>query len=218
MKPRNREINIFNMSLLDILCGALGAFCFMMLTLFPFYTRAKSSSGDGGSVEQLQEQVDQLQQQLEQTDQQLEEANQHRNSVYIWARWYSEDDVDLWVRDQEGWSGPKPDQLRGRTDPKSVFKISDQTRGPGFERLWVYNVGVGSQYSVFYSLGGRAGGSTSPVRVRGWMLMSTSRNWWSIYDFGEIELSRPRELQPVLTVKINPQWNLEEVKAANPSS
>ena len=38
MKPRNREINIFNMSLLDILCGALGAFCFMMITLLPYYS------------------------------------------------------------------------------------------------------------------------------------------------------------------------------------
>ncbi len=37
MKARNREINIFNMSLLDILCGALGAFCFMMLSLLPYY-------------------------------------------------------------------------------------------------------------------------------------------------------------------------------------
>lgn len=37
MKSGNREINIFNMSLLDILCGALGAFCFMMLALFPYY-------------------------------------------------------------------------------------------------------------------------------------------------------------------------------------
>jgi hypothetical protein len=31
MKRRNREVNIFNMSLLDILCGTLGAFCFLML-------------------------------------------------------------------------------------------------------------------------------------------------------------------------------------------
>ena len=30
MRARSREINIFNMSLLDIWCGALGAFCFMM--------------------------------------------------------------------------------------------------------------------------------------------------------------------------------------------
>jgi regulator of replication initiation timing len=37
MRARRREINIFNMSLLDILCGALGAFCFMMLVALPYY-------------------------------------------------------------------------------------------------------------------------------------------------------------------------------------
>lgn len=51
MKSRNREVNIFNMSLLDILCGALGAFCFMMLALFPYYTR----KGGSVSVEQVQD-------------------------------------------------------------------------------------------------------------------------------------------------------------------
>src|SRR5579864_4273172 len=44
MKSRNREINIFNMSLLDILCGALGAFCFLMLVLFPFYSQDKGQA------------------------------------------------------------------------------------------------------------------------------------------------------------------------------
>src|SRR5437868_12943491 len=37
MRARAREINIFNMSLIDILCGALGAFCFMTLVLLPYY-------------------------------------------------------------------------------------------------------------------------------------------------------------------------------------
>lgn len=44
MKSRNREINIFNMSLLDILCGALGTFCFLMLVLFPFYSQDKGTA------------------------------------------------------------------------------------------------------------------------------------------------------------------------------
>ena len=46
MKARNREVNIFNMSLLDILCGALGAFCFMMLALFPYWRPAGASAKD----------------------------------------------------------------------------------------------------------------------------------------------------------------------------
>lgn len=37
MRARAREVNIFNMSLIDILCGALGAFCFMMLVALPYY-------------------------------------------------------------------------------------------------------------------------------------------------------------------------------------
>jgi hypothetical protein len=43
MKPRNREVNIFNMSLLDILCGAMGTFAFMMIVLFPSYTISKNA-------------------------------------------------------------------------------------------------------------------------------------------------------------------------------
>lgn len=37
MKPRKRDIEIFNMSVLDLLTGALGAFCFLTLALFPYY-------------------------------------------------------------------------------------------------------------------------------------------------------------------------------------
>ena len=55
MKPRNREINIFNMSLLDILCGALGTFCFLMLVLFPFYSQDK---GEAKAPELPKEQID----------------------------------------------------------------------------------------------------------------------------------------------------------------
>lgn len=40
MRTRTREVQIFNMSLIDILCGALGAFCFMMLVLLPYYKPA----------------------------------------------------------------------------------------------------------------------------------------------------------------------------------
>jgi hypothetical protein len=39
MKPRNREINIFNLSMLDVLTCALGAFLVIMLVLFPYYNK-----------------------------------------------------------------------------------------------------------------------------------------------------------------------------------
>ena len=60
MRARSREVNIFNMSLLDILCGALGAFCFMMLALLPYY---KPANGD---LRQQEVNTDDLLRQLEQ--------------------------------------------------------------------------------------------------------------------------------------------------------
>src|SRR6478735_8281284 len=61
MRARPREVNIFNMSLLDILCGALGAFCFMMLVLLPYY-KPPSTSAD---LRQEQANTDELLRQLE---------------------------------------------------------------------------------------------------------------------------------------------------------
>lgn len=37
MKRRNREINIFNLSMLDVISGAMGAFLIMMVILLPYY-------------------------------------------------------------------------------------------------------------------------------------------------------------------------------------
>lgn len=61
MRARAREVNIFNMSLLDILCGALGAFCFMMLVLLPYY-KPPSNAED---LRQEQANTDDLMQQLQ---------------------------------------------------------------------------------------------------------------------------------------------------------
>jgi hypothetical protein len=66
MRPRNREVNIFNMSLLDILCGALGAFCFMMLVLFPFWHPG------GPNEQQIQQNAEEMQKELQQLKQQLQ--------------------------------------------------------------------------------------------------------------------------------------------------
>jgi gas vesicle protein len=61
MRARRREINIFNMSLLDILCGALGAFCFMTLVLLPYY----KAPGTERDLKEQQQKVDELMKELE---------------------------------------------------------------------------------------------------------------------------------------------------------
>ena len=89
MRARAREINIFNMSLLDILCGALGAFCFMMLVLLPYYKppasatdlrrqetqtqellreleKLRQQAKDSGMAQQMAEVIQRLQEQIKQ--------------------------------------------------------------------------------------------------------------------------------------------------------
>ncbi len=71
MKPRNREVSIFNMSVLDLLTGALGAFCFLTLALFPYYFKAQTSSATpapkpspGTNIAELQAQNEALTEQI----------------------------------------------------------------------------------------------------------------------------------------------------------
>ncbi|MEY2484821.1 MAG: hypothetical protein QOH39_469 [Verrucomicrobiota bacterium] len=63
MRARSREVNIFNMSLLDILCGALGAFCFMMLVLLPYYNPPASEEDlrkERANTDELVKQMERL--------------------------------------------------------------------------------------------------------------------------------------------------------------
>jgi hypothetical protein len=92
MRARPREVNIFNMSLLDILCGALGAFCFMMLVALPYYVigtpdRARSQQrtqellkdieklrermSDPAQAEELRRMIDELTAQIKQLEGQV---------------------------------------------------------------------------------------------------------------------------------------------------
>ncbi|MFO1435422.1 MAG: tetratricopeptide repeat protein [Gammaproteobacteria bacterium] len=92
MRRRNREINIFNMSLLDILCGALGAFCFMMLAAIPYYGN-KGKANASPQKEQQQEQQssnnqgqysenpDELKQQLQDLQKRFDESENARKKL-----------------------------------------------------------------------------------------------------------------------------------------
>jgi hypothetical protein len=75
MRARRREINIFNMSLLDILCGALGAFCFMMLVLFPYYKPGRG----GAQLREDQEKTQELMREIEKLRDQLTEPGAAQN-------------------------------------------------------------------------------------------------------------------------------------------
>src|SRR4051812_35144648 len=133
MRARNREINIFNMSLLDILCGALGAFCFMMLTLFPHYGQKSGpppppppppASGDASAYRdysnKLKKQVNELNKQVDQLNRELNAAENKlkvRETVGIQIWWFGGDhDIDLYVRERfpssKNQKAPAPDPAK----------------------------------------------------------------------------------------------------------
>lgn len=98
MKPRNREINIFNLSMLDVISGAMGAFLIVMVVLFPYYKKepidyqreirrlteeahaaqeaARHAQAEAARAEQARRQAEQTQQQTEQARRQAEQARQ----------------------------------------------------------------------------------------------------------------------------------------------
>ena len=79
MLRRNRDINIFSLSMLDVFCGALGAFLIVMIILLPYYKKesidfAQENQELEQQVTTLEAQVARMQQELEQMQQQLAEA------------------------------------------------------------------------------------------------------------------------------------------------
>jgi hypothetical protein len=143
MKARSREINIFNMSLLDILCGALGAFCFMMLTLFPYYTRAKSGGGGSAST---QNELRDAQQQIEKLKRQLPVTLQ------IW--WFADgQDVDLYLwRPAEPKAQPQPDVQKKQGIWISGDAATECNRGPCSESWQMRDMPIGLEAKIYYIL------------------------------------------------------------------
>lgn len=82
MKLKNREINIFSMSALDLFASALGAFMLLAIVALPFFPNtgdspelvAEVQAEMSSQMEQMSEQLEQMSQQLETTADQLSQA------------------------------------------------------------------------------------------------------------------------------------------------
>ena len=166
MRKQNREVNIFNMSLLDILCGALGAFCFMMLALFPSYIKAKNATEGSGDVEQrtqsaeqqareAQQQAREAQQQAQQAQQQAEQARAEQSLAYFSLHWSTLDDVDLGVKMSDGTYLT----VKKAADPSKKEKgtVRDSEKGPATESVWFSDVArPNSVFEMYAELAARS--------------------------------------------------------------
>jgi hypothetical protein len=202
MRPRNREVNIFNMSLLDILCGALGAFCFLMLALFPDHAKARQlqarvdeleQSGAGMTESDMREKLDAAEQRAEKAERNLDQAKADQSLLYVQLLWRTGQDVDLWVQSAHSgkWYGPK-----ASVAPRGEFagEIKDRTKG-GREVFWFSDIAYpGAEYRFFAQLQS-ANGIPGPVTVSTYFTarLGADNSSMGLEDLGEMTLTREGE-------------------------
>ncbi|HMV54735.1 MAG TPA: hypothetical protein PLX20_15900 [Rhodocyclaceae bacterium] len=180
MKPRNREINIFNLSMLDVICGALGAFLILFLIAAPSYSKKDDKKQDTKSQ---QARKDESKDEKSKKD----EKNKTKNRLHIVSSWEAPGvDIDMWIYHGGEWIGPKDRQLFGRY--KVAYPTQELPAGNGSsarERIILADPPGGIWLIVYHY---RAGNVPS-VDVRG---IAT----WAIASFvGDVTFS-PTRLSP----------------------
>ena len=150
MKPRNREVNIFNLSMLDVISGALGALIIIMVVLFPHYTKQRTEE----EYQQMEARVQQLQAQVQRL--------RMRRPFVIASRWMTKDqDVDLFLQD----STPQAPQFNPQRKYGSYHTGDIYTEcsvGPCSETKLIRDSPDGIRYKIFLNLYDRKGNRESP--------------------------------------------------------
>lgn len=182
MRRRNREINIFSMSALDLFASALGAFILISIVIFPYF--GNISPIDPESLRQrlreVRRQLAQTQSELSQSQSQLAQAMEREAElqsalererlkfVLVTMSWNQSDDVDLHVVDPAG----REYAYDARSHSGSTARFEeDATSGPGNE-VWLHPRAEPGEYVVYYNLFSSRGDG---VEVRGAVIHATGR-------------------------------------------
>ena len=189
MRRRNREINIFSMSALDLFASALGAFILISIVIFPYFGNISPVDPESlrqrlrevrRQLAQTQSEFAQTQSELTQSQSQLAQAMEREAElqsalererlkfVLVTISWSRSDDVDLHVVDPSGREYAY--DARSHTGSTARFE-EDATRGPGNE-VWLHPRAEPGEYVVYYNLFSARGDG---VEVRGAVIPATGR-------------------------------------------
>lgn len=188
MQRRNREINIFNLSMLDVISGAMGAFLIVMVILLPYYkkesidyqqeiTHARAAEAAAQRTVQeakaAQRAAEEKSQAIEKSLQSAQaEANQNRQRadaatqqlaktfLLVHIQWDTKlQDVDLHVIDPTGTEF----SYQHRTYPGRPGALSvDSQFGPGNE-VWSNPSAMVGEYRVYANLYNHNGVNETPT-------------------------------------------------------
>lgn len=172
MRARNREINVFSVSTLDVFCGAMGAFLIIMLSLLG-QAQAAGESEDNAQAEAMQEQL------------------------ALVATWEANADVDLIVVYPGGWSGPKEGLM---AEPRTYTFNDDQGQTlPAWEWFGQNQLHAGDVWTAYVTLSSAP--PPAGVTVRGTATLNRrdgqGGHLLSSWVFGPVRLSRRGERRKV---------------------
>ncbi len=167
MRPRNREINIFNLSMLDVICGSLGTFILLMIILLPYY---KKDNID------CQQEIKNADRRTQETERKLTSAREaardaeHRAAraeqmltktfLLVYIRWSTPNqDVDLHVVDPSGAEF----FYQKKMFPGRAGELSEDSQvGPGNE-VWEIKDAPSGRYQIYANLFARRGNTANPT-------------------------------------------------------
>lgn len=147
MRRRNREINIFNMSALDLFASALGAFILLFAILMPYYL--KTSKIVMQENVQLKAQVKEQQLRLQALEQENADYKARLSQTFLAVvmKWPTAGvDIDLYVKDTAG----NVFSFEQQTHSGTLAELSVDTKiGPGIE-IWEHPSASPGEYVVSY--------------------------------------------------------------------
>lgn len=179
---KNREINIFSMSALDLFACALGAFFILMILLFPYYKKETDTKrllqASQEEARSCKSQIEQAESRQQLAEQQRDEAQQHAQQcvrqlgsgvLLATVSWEHDDrqirdtnDIDLFVTDPDG----KRYSFQTPVQQGTSARLSLDTRvTPGFEVFEDPAIRPGT-YHFAVSLYAQTATGNNPILVR----------------------------------------------------
>ena len=179
MAGKNRELNVFGLSLLDVMCGALGAFIFLFITVV-----SQNAESTKPLDQAERERFEQMEEEIEELKKQRGSAQEERDilqTMGVTMHWDTPNvDMDLWIRTPEGeWWGPKVEFRKGI---KTARRITESWEGPGWESYTLNRMRPGVWY-ICYRMQSRQKPNTIAL-VGGYLFANFSKEYQQIWMLG----------------------------------
>jgi len=201
MRRPNREINVFNLSMLDVIAGAMAAFLILVVILLPYYDKTsvdhqtkileltQALATAETLAAQAQDQAERQQARAEDLERQLA-----RTFLVLYVRWDTFDDVDLHVTDPSGaefwWNDRK--RIPGRPGELS----EDAILGPANE-VWEIRTAPPGDYRIDVNLFSIRD-TRKPVVVKGRLFHRDGS-----VAFKEVQLHHLKQREHVATIRVD---------------